>query len=384
MRQSESDATIARLRPALGLSLLGALALGWAALPGATAQARGGESAYCASLRAQIAQAGSGGGRYRAAATKQRNELARATAYARSLGCDRQQFLFFGEPPPPQCGSLQARIAQMGANLARLQQSEDGGAKAELAARYDSECRARPSNAPSTIFEEIFGPSRGGVRYNVPDDPLDSPTGLRPSDEPQVMRDDDPIDDRAHGGSEAICVRHCDGGFFPVSYSARRSNVDNLNTLCKALCPNTEATLYTKPPWKDVQTAISVDGDNYADHPNALRFQKERVAGCTCKPPGKNWAESLQEAERLLSETHSQDAMVTPEEAEKLSRPLPVGGSSSRRDTKGQSTRREAQAQESLPEAPAAAASAATRDVYRETMGPDGVRRRVRIIAPTL
>ena len=70
------------------------------------------ESAYCDDLKAEIAQAGGSGdsGRYRAAAAKQQAELGRTAAYARSIGCERQQFLFFGEAPPPQCAQINARV----------------------------------------------------------------------------------------------------------------------------------------------------------------------------------------------------------------------------------------------------------------------------------
>ena len=76
------------------------------------------------------------------------------------------------------------------------------------------------------------------------------------------------------GGALAICVRQCDGGFFPVSYSARRANLEELDTLCKALCPNAEVALYTKSLWGELDSAVSMSGESYGDHPNALKFQK--------------------------------------------------------------------------------------------------------------
>ena len=138
-----------------------------AALAGWAAPARS-ESAYCDDLKAEIAQAGGSGnsGRYRAAAAKQQVELGRTAAYARSIGCERQQFLFFGEAPPPQCAQINARVAQMQANLAALQQRSDNGRKLALTARYDAQCRDRsrvtpaaasPLEASRGFLEEIFG-----------------------------------------------------------------------------------------------------------------------------------------------------------------------------------------------------------------------------------
>ena len=61
--------------------------------------------------------------------------------------------------------------------------------------------------------------------------------------------------------SWTICVRRCDGGFFPITYTARRVALDDLNALCKALCPNAEAELYTKGAWRDISTAVSINGE---------------------------------------------------------------------------------------------------------------------------
>ncbi|HEY8580674.1 MAG TPA: hypothetical protein VIL72_12355, partial [Beijerinckiaceae bacterium] len=73
----------------------------------------------CRALQAQIAAMPSSRGdpRAAAAADRQRVELDRTLRASASLGCDRRQFLFFGEPPPPQCGALQQRIAAMQSNL---------------------------------------------------------------------------------------------------------------------------------------------------------------------------------------------------------------------------------------------------------------------------
>ena len=85
----------------------------------------------CNRLAAQIAAASQGGsaGRYVAAAQKQRGEIARMSAYAQSLGCDRPQFLFFGNRPP-QCDGLNAQIARMQANLQGLSQAGGGNGRA--------------------------------------------------------------------------------------------------------------------------------------------------------------------------------------------------------------------------------------------------------------
>jgi hypothetical protein len=361
------------------------------------------ESAYCNDLKAEIARAGGGDpGRYRAAAAKQQVELGRTAAYARSIGCERQQFLFFGEAPPPQCGQINARIAQMQANLAALRQRSGDSGKLALTARYDAQCRERsritpavapPLEASRGFFEQMFGlapPREAGApsdppRLNrspsigeQPDDPLNEP------EDPLNQAEGAGQADNHIGGALAICVRQCDGGFFPVSYSARRANLDELTTLCKALCPNAEVALYTKSLWGELDSAISISGESYSDHPNALKFQKTLVPACGCKPPDKSWAEALADAERILAASNSKDVVVTEEQAEQLSRPLSSSDMRSdmrdRAGAKKQSTRRDAPTVEGTNGPLAAPATGE----WRETIGPDGVKRRIRVVAPTL
>lgn len=324
---------------------------------GPLSQPAGAQNAYCDNLRAQIASGNNpGAARYRAAAAKQLQEIARTSAYAHSIGCDRQQFLFFGDPPPPQCRTINSRIAQMQANLSSLQRGGGDGRQQALLARYDTQCRLpRPRN----IFEELFGASQ----EEEPAPPREAP----PRPEEDVGR--------GLGGSMAICVRACDGGFFPVSYSARRANLEELAELCRAQCPNVEVALYTRSPWRELDTALSIDGRPYSDHPNALKFAKTFDPNCACKPAGKSWVETLAEAERILAEKHGDDLVITTEKAEELSRPVAA-------------RRKGGAAPNDLTADPAPAVetkgAADSHEAVREIVGPDGVKRRVRVVAPAL
>ena len=396
MRPSQLSSAIVfgstgRTRAAARLLVAAAVAL-LAAAPSALAQ-----SAYCNDLKGRIANAGrnDGSSRYRAAAAKQQREIDRTAAFARSLGCDRQQFLFFGDPPPPQCRAINARLAHMQANLAGLQRGASGeGSREALIALYNARCSgattvaARAPRARS-FFEELFGVAppdeSGGLRQA----PVEDPRRNDPSDGERPAGEDE--DERPRGGSMAICVRKCDGGFFPVSYSARRSNLDQLDNLCKALCPNADAALYTKSPWRDVDNAVSIDGQSYSDLPNALKFQKTHDSACSCKPPDKSWADSLEDAERILSSENRRDIVINAEMAEQLSRPAAAGATHGRSRQKNFSSRQDAAAAPTDATSPleadkaeATSGNAEEPRVYRDVVGPDGVKRRVRVVAPSL
>src|SRR5208283_4710891 len=190
------------------------------------------QSAECARLQAAIAAAPRGGGQLQAAAERARADLSHASAYARSLGCDNQKFLFFGQDPPPQCGEIKGQIARMQANLADLQ-ARAGGGRGDLIGRYNAECVNAPKQ-PGNIFEALFG---GGAKQAV--QPL-NPDAIPPDEQQQMIEksiEQEKTGVNARAGSYAVCVKTCDGSFFPVSYSGAGSRSDCLEEVCRSLCP---------------------------------------------------------------------------------------------------------------------------------------------------
>lgn len=385
MIRNQAVSPVARLcrtwvaRPMRGTAIAScvlAIVLVLFALPTPPAYAQQPESPYCANLRAQIARAGADARarRYRTAADSQRNEYNRLTARGRALGCNRETIPFFSEPLPAECGGLNARITALRNNIAAFERgASDDSQRQALSARYDAECRTPTGvrRGPKNFFEELFG-------LDASEDPpgMAPSRGIAPLDE-----DGDGADGRPRGGSLAICVRDCDGGFFPVSYSAGRANLDDLETLCRSLCPNASVRLYTRSPWRGLETAVSIDGQPYSGHPNALKFQSRFDASCGCKPPDKSWSEALADAESILAERNKKDHLLTDAQAEEMSRPIAPGDprAGKRKATVATPAAR-------AIDAPPLTAAPPPGDapLYRDVIGADGVVRRIRVVAPTL
>ncbi len=277
------------------------------------------QNAECARLQQAIAaRRGSSGSQ--GAVERQRAELSRTSAYARSLGCENHRFLMFGSDPPPQCADLNGQISRMQANLADLQARAGGGA-GDLIARYNAECgRAQPSG-PGNVFEALFG---GIARLGAPQD-QEPQTDARFDDHgdethpPGSSGEKGPV--QAHSGSYAVCVRTCDGSFFPVSYSGAGSRADSLEDVCRSLCPNADMALYSFPFGGTIEEAASPTGEPYANLPNAGKFEKAYDPSCSCRRKGQSWAEALADAEaRYGHEKH--DILVTPEKSAEMARPI--------------------------------------------------------------
>jgi Protein of unknown function (DUF2865) len=291
---------------ALGMAALGAVIL-LGLRPALSA------NADCDRLRRAIADASHSGqnAQYQAAAERQRGEIERTAAYAQQLGCDNRKFLFFGSDPPAQCGQIHGQLARMRANLDDLQSRAGGGAggRGELVARFNTECGGQ-QNHPAGIIDALFGQPKPG---DVEEEPL-TPDGVEP--EKSVGTEGE-----ARAGGKAVCVRSCDGAFFPVSYAASGSRLDTLADMCRALCPNAEVTLYTYPVTGDIEQAVSINGARYMDSPTALRYRHTFDSSCSCRRRGQTWASALGPAEQLLGQEDKSDIIVTPEKAAELSRP---------------------------------------------------------------
>ena len=123
----------------------------------------------------------------------------------------------------------------------------------------------------------------------------------------------------AFGGSYVVCVRACDGSFFPVSYFG--GNPSRLQEVCQSLCPNATVALYSLPFGGTIDEAVSAAGEPYANLPNGHKFEQTFDASCSCRAPGQNWAQALARAEAKYGH-NPHDVVVTEEQSLRMSRPL--------------------------------------------------------------
>lgn len=77
------------------------------------------------------------------------------------------------------------------------------------------------------------------------------------------------------GGSQAYCVRTCDGRFFPISATGNQSKAQS----CNSFCPASETKVVYG---SGIDNAATENGESYSELPNAFRYRDEIVAGCTC------------------------------------------------------------------------------------------------------
>jgi hypothetical protein len=281
----------------------------------------------CMRLEGQLASLDQGGAgaaaaaaqRLRDAVAKQRSELDRTTAYARSLGCERRLFLF-GPTPPPQCNEVNARVAAMRTNLDRLTSQAmraQGGGELDMQRRQLIGALAQNNCGPQYRAAALQPPPQqrreGGLFGML----FGGGSSQQTYVQPQIMA---PEDMPRASTWRTVCVRTCDGFFFPVSYSTVQSAFPRDEAICKITCPGTEARLFAYPnPGGAIEQAVSPTGEQYTTIPNAFKYRTEFVSDCSCKPDGMSWAEALQGVDdRTLRKG---DIIVDEAKAEAMSRP---------------------------------------------------------------
>ncbi len=130
------------------------------------------------------------------------------------------------------------------------------------------------------------------------------------------------------GTFRTVCVRSCDGAYFPISFATVPGRFPDDEKTCKALCPAADATLYAyRNPGEDINQAVSISGQPYSSSPNAFRFRQEFNPSCSCKAAGQTWSDALKSIDDKAAAEQQGDIIVTEESAKKMARPLPAKGS---------------------------------------------------------
>lgn len=299
------------------------------------------------------------------AVAKQQADLDRTVAQSRRLGCQGIGgffALFTGQSP--QCAPLNSQIQQMRGNLDRMMSDlerlkigstdQEGQRRALIGQLAQNNCgpqyqAAAAQAGPGSFFDALFG----GTIVN--------PGG----------------DGAPSGTYRTVCVRTCDGFYFPISYSTVPSRFADDQRACQRLCPASEAQLYTyHNPGEDMSQAVSVDGRHYTELPNAFLYRREVIAGCSCRRAGQSWADALKNADDATTIERG-DIVVTDEKAKALSQaPQQPPGKPPKANTTAPDTNANAPDANAAPAAPAAAPPPAN---ATET---DSSKRAVRTVGP--
>lgn len=291
------------------LGRLAALVFAAAALMPILPEAATAASRICRQLEAELASAGrpstTQSRKQDASIARQREQLQLARRQARDAGCG---FRLFGGGSSS-CKAINAKIGKMERNLQTLERrrsstadSSSGRSRSQVMAALEAngcrdeaiaERRLPPAlDGTRNLLDQIFG---GGLRQRGSIDGLGEP--LR-RDERQVRRLPEALEggwvndggrirySAPPGRYRTLCVRTCDGYYFPVSGASSPSDFDRDQANCQSSCPGTEVQIYYHRPGQESETMLSgLSGRPYADLPTAWLYKQPGTptpAGCAC------------------------------------------------------------------------------------------------------
>jgi hypothetical protein len=281
----------------------------------------------------------------------QQFEIDKLVAQARRMGCGNMGFFSIFINPPQQCGPLNRRIEQQRDILDRMQNQLERlqGGTTERASQRQSLLIALADNGcgqqyraaarygeQGGFFDRLFG---GGSIFSQPSGPM--------------------------GGTyRTVCVRTCDGYYFPISFEATPDHFREDEQTCQRMCPAAEVSLYTyHNPGEEVAQAISLNGRLYTELPTAFQYRKALSPNCSCRRPGESWLEALQ-ANGPDETLAPGDVVVTDRNANRAPQPP----TASKPAQPVQDDKANTAASQSMVEAPGA---------------PDKAKRKVRAVGPT-
>jgi hypothetical protein len=298
--------------------------------------------------------------RYEDASNKQQYELDRMIVQSRRIGCEGSGFFSLFSGQPAQCGQINTQVQQMRANLdqiigdlERLQGGtvdREGQRRALLGALAQNDCGPQYRSASVTqsrgFFDSLFGPGSAS----------------------------DPSENLQSSTFRTLCVRTCDGFYFPISYSTIPSKFGEDEQVCRRMCPAAEVALYThRNPGEQAAQAVSLSGRPYSELATAFRYRQEVNSACSCRQTGQSWADALKHLDDNTIERG--DIVVTDERAKQLSQP--------KTDAQGKQQQKLdlRTGKPAVQATPAAAPPSAAADDKPSEPGTD--KRKVRTVGPT-
>jgi hypothetical protein len=260
-----------------------------------------------------------------------------------------EDMLFFGRSlkRTPRCIDLDRQVQTAKSTLAQLKAQHDAIARGNL-----------PRGRHDDLIAELAR-NRCGEQYTREYEAQRS----RSSSIFSFFSDEEPEDTGRFtpgfaGGSASayrtLCVRECDGFYFPISTAASESQFAEDDAKCRSQCAAPAELFYHRTD-QDVEQMVSLRGIPYSQAPNAFRNRKVYIRGCSCNQSEYS-PQEIAKSEEALKTAKRADASAP------ASKQAPAADAAfARRISQAvQSAPAQPQTQQPAPEKPAGATAAGT------------------------
>lgn len=162
-------------------------------------------------------------------------------------------------------------------------------------------CEASSSAALAQgFFSNLFGPPPSPPPQYLPPPRIQvAPVALP---KPQISTPREPKTAPQSSGYKTMCVRLCDGFYWPISSSTSRGRFGHDADICSSSCES-ESKLFYLPANGDPAEMVDLQGRSYSKLPTAFKYRKAMDDSCRCKP--RPWDKTELERHRRYAEAEA-------------------------------------------------------------------------------
>jgi hypothetical protein len=196
------------------------------------------------------------------------------------------------DAPPSGAGASEApaKRATLMASAIGPQSIRREGAMTPLADRASDRWDGRWGGPFGRSQPRVWGsaPSQFGTSSRNP---------YRNSDDDRPYGWDD--DERPVGAYRTVCVRLCDGYYFPVSFAVAGDRLERDREVCASRCGAQGRLFVHRNPGGSADDMQDLAGRPYRQLRTAFLYRTEYVANCACQP--QPWEQAAQDRHRLYA-----------------------------------------------------------------------------------
>ncbi len=227
----------------------------------------------------------------------------RALAEAERANCYEDMFLFGRSlRRTPRCLELDRQVQQTKSILTQLKTQREALLR---------------TNSPRTRRDELIADlarNRCGDQYVREYESQHSRSGsifsFFSDEEPEDTSRRNPSSPWGSSAYRTLCVRECDGFYFPVSTATSEGQFAEDEAKCHSQCAAPAQLFYHRTD-QDVDQMMSVRGVPYSQMPNAFRYRKVYIRGCSCNASEFS-REEIAKSEEALKYSKRADASAGP------------------------------------------------------------------------
>ena len=166
------------------------------------------------------------------------------------------------------------------------------------------------------IRSDDFWSGKSGARGGGgPSQPYVSRSNLfgpsRPEPLPRARFDDVPrFRERTETPYRTVCVRPCDGYFWPVSFATSEAHFQRDRAVCEKSCGQTAKLYVSRNSSGELDDMRDLDGQPYTRLPTAFRFRTAYEPTCKCNP--HPWEQEAKDKHRLFAVQDQQRKSTKP------------------------------------------------------------------------